>query len=116
MRFDNDTFGTLTSGYYTDKGYHSHIKIWGSLGWLHVDTVAEPALTWYSTKDGKQAEVHTYDGPTGPKGYTPFVRAAVRASAGLADPPITGAESLRVLQTVFAFYTAATTGTAQPVG
>ena len=33
FRFDNGVLGTITSGYYLDKGYHSHIKIWG-VGWM----------------------------------------------------------------------------------
>ena len=37
LRFDNGTLGTLTSGYYTDAGYNSHIKIWGSKGWIHLE-------------------------------------------------------------------------------
>mgnify|MGYP003341879855 CR=1 FL=1 len=32
----NGTLGTLNSGYYLDKGYHSMIKIWGSSGWLEM--------------------------------------------------------------------------------
>ena len=34
MRFDNGAFGTMHSGYYLDKGYHSHIRLWGSNGWI----------------------------------------------------------------------------------
>ena len=40
---------------------------------------------------------------------------AVRASAGLEEAPITGAEGLHVLETIFAFYEAVRTGRAQSV-
>lgn len=115
MRFDNGTFGTLTSGYYLDKGYHSHVKIWGSQGWLHLEPRDEVPLRWYSTKEAKTAKVQVYDGPKEPSGYSPFVRAAVRACAGLEEPPVTGAEGLHVLKTVFALYKAAETGSTQRV-
>ncbi len=115
MRFDNGTFGTLTSGYYLDRGYHSHIKIWGSQGWLHLEPMKDVPLHWYSTRLGGKSEIHKYDGPTEPKGYTPFVRAAVRACAGLQAPPVTGEESLHVLKTVFGFYEAVATGKTQTI-
>ena len=37
LKFDNGTLGTITSGYYTDAGYNSHMKIWGSKGWVHLE-------------------------------------------------------------------------------
>jgi predicted dehydrogenase len=51
LRFDNGTFGTMTSGYYLDRGYHSHIKIWGSHGWMQLEPHGGEPLQWYSTKD-----------------------------------------------------------------
>jgi UDP-N-acetyl-2-amino-2-deoxyglucuronate dehydrogenase len=119
LRFDSGAFGTYTSGFYLDKGYQSHIQIWGSHGWLKMTAHGEPEdrqLRWYSTKDGGDAKVQTYDGPHEPSGYTPFVKAAVRAAAGLQDPPITAQDGLRTLQTVFAFYEAAKTGKTQRIG
>ena len=53
------------------------------------------------------ASVQTWPGSKDPRGYTPFVAHAVRACAELADPPITSADSLRALKTVFAIYAAA---------
>src|SRR5262249_13332816 len=41
LRFDNGSFGTLTSGYYLDKGYHSHLQIWGEHGWLRLASIEE---------------------------------------------------------------------------
>jgi len=72
-------------------------------------------LQWYSTKEGKEAKVQRFEYPKGERGYFPFVRAAVRASAGLESAPVTGEESLHVLKTIFAFYQAAKTGQAQRV-
>jgi len=115
LGFDNGTFGTMTSGYYLDKGYHSHIKIWGEHGWLQLADVEEEPLTWYSTQETKQPRVSVFKPPKAERGYPPFVRAAVRASAGLEPAPITGEECLHVLKTIFAFYEAARTGRAQTV-
>lgn len=115
LKFDNGTFGTITSGYYLDKGYHSHIKIWGSQGWIHLEPREKMPLSWYSTREGKDAKIHSYDGPLEPTGYTPFVIDCVRASAGLQDPPVIADDSLRVLETVFACYKAAETGQTQKV-
>ena len=115
LRFDNGSLGTLTSGYYLDKGYHTHLKIWGEHGWLELSGMEDGPLEYYSTKAGREAKVERFVPPQVEAGYTPFVRAAVRACAGLSEPPITGQESLRVLQTVFASYRAAETGHRQAV-
>lgn len=114
LRFENGTFGTLTSGYYVDKGYHMHLKFWGSHGWIEMDPRGDAPFTWYSTK-ASSPQVQTYNGPTQPTGYAPFVDLAVRASAGLAEPPVTAEESLRVLRTVYACYAAAETGQTQSI-
>lgn len=113
LRFDNGTFGTLTSGYYLDKGYHQHIQIWGEHGWLRLGDLDTEPLEWYSTRDTKTAKVERFEYAKGQRGYTPFVRAAVRASAGLETPPISGDECLHVLQAIFAFYKAVQTGRTQ---
>lgn len=110
MRFDNGSLGTLTSGYYLDKGYHTHIKIWCEHGWLQVPGLEDGVLEYYSTKAGQAAKIERFEPPKGGGGYIPFVRAAVRACAGLEEPPITGQESLRVLKTIFACYQAAESG------
>ena len=114
LKFDNGTFGTMTSGYYLDKGYHSHIKIWGSHGWLQLDLHGGEPLKWYSTKDSLP-QIKKYEGPSGPTDYTPLVKECVRAAMGLNPPPLTGAESLHALKTVFACYRAAETGQSQRV-
>ncbi len=115
LRFDNGCFGTMTSGYYLDRGYHSHIQVWGEHGWLRLAGIEEAPLEWYSTKDVKQPKVERFEYAKGGRGYTPFVRSAVRASAGLEEAPISAAEGLHVLKAIFAFYEAARTGRAQSV-
>ncbi|HTU20567.1 MAG TPA: Gfo/Idh/MocA family oxidoreductase [Gemmataceae bacterium] len=115
LRFDNGTFGTMTAGYYLDKGYQSHLQVWGEHGWLRLASFEDLPLEWYSTKEAKEAKVQRFEYEKGKRGYTPFVRAAVRASAGLEEAPITGEECLHVLKTVFAFYRAAQTGRTQEV-
>lgn len=111
LRFDNGALGTLSSGYYLDRGYHTLLKIWGSQGWLAVQKhTHKPPLEWYS---GGQA--HSYDGPTEPSGYTPFVRAVARASAGVEPWPLTTQDSVYALKLVFAAYRSADTGARQAV-
>lgn len=115
LRFDNCSFGSMTSGYYLDKGYHSHLQVWGEHGWLRLASVEEVPLEWYSTRD-KEPAVRRFEYPRGQRGYTPFVRATVRASAGLGPAPISPGESLHVLEAIFAFYEAAKAGKTQDVG
>jgi predicted dehydrogenase len=114
LHFDNGSFGTMTAGYYLDKGYHSHLQVWGEHGWLRLALIEEAPLEWYSTKDGKAA-VQRFEYAKGERGYQPFVRAAVRASAGLEPAPIAPEECLHVLRTIFSFYQAAQTGHVQDV-
>lgn len=113
LRFQNGAHGTMNAGYYTDKGYHSFIKLWGSDGWIeyqeHLGGRTAMPLKWYSNKDAKSGVIE-YEGEMEPKGYTPWVRHCVRACAGLTEPPITGAEGLRALRTVYGFYEAAERG------
>jgi len=115
MRFDNDSFGNLTSGYYLDKGYQSHIQIWGELGWLRLAAVEELPMEWYSTKDAKEPKVQKFEYPKGGRGYLTFMRSAIRASAGLGEPPIATEEGLHLIKSVYAFYDAAKTGRTQSI-
>jgi len=113
MRFEKGAFGTMHSGYYLDRGYHSHLRLWGSNGWIeyaeHLGGRTEVPLRWYRN-DRPGEGIVDYDGPMEPKGYTPWIRECVRACAGLAEAPITGREALRVLRTIFTLYEAAETG------
>jgi UDP-N-acetyl-2-amino-2-deoxyglucuronate dehydrogenase len=112
MKFDNGSFGTMTSGYYLDKGYHSHVKVWGELGWLKLAAVEEQPLEWYTSKAGK---VQTFEYEKGGRGYLNFTRSSVRACCGLEEPPAGSEEGLHVLRSIFAFYEAVKTGKTQTV-
>jgi predicted dehydrogenase len=75
FKLDNGTLGTLTSAYFTDTGYNSHIKIWGSEGWIQMDTYTpglDPTipLTWYSHATG-EVQSFVVD-PSVETGYTPW--------------------------------------------
>ena len=114
LRFDNGTFGTLTSGYYLDRGKQMYVKIWGSRGWLQMEPESGDALKWYSTNEAKP-QVRNYDGPPDDAGYTPYIRACVRACLDMDQPPISPRQSLQVLRTVFACYRAAETNKSQQI-
>lgn len=115
LKFDNGSFGTITSGYYLDSGYHSHLKVWGSLGWLQLERDPEQ-LVWTSRQKPHDGKPQLFQSKDKPQGYPPFVRAAVRAAAGLQAAPITATESLHVLRTVFGLYLAAESGRTQTIG
>ncbi len=114
LRYSNGATGTVNSGYYLDRGYHSHLRLWGSDGWIeygeHLGGRTSVPLRWYSNKEPKKGVIE-YSGEMEPKGYTPWVRSCVRTCAGLEKtPPVTGRDALRVLKTVFACYQANETG------
>lgn len=115
LQFDAGFLGTMTSGYYLDRGYHSHIKIWGSSGWMHIESMQDRPLSWYSTVGEHAGEVQVWSGSKEPRGYTPFVRSAVKSCAEMTDAPISSAHSLRALRTVFSIYTAAENGRVEAV-
>jgi len=108
LKFDAGFLGTMTSGYYLDRGYHSGIRLWGSKGWLQLHQMREQPLSWY--ENGGQPQ--QFEGSRQPRGYTPFVRACVQACADDREPPITTQDSLRAIRTVFAIYDSAAQGRA----
>lgn len=110
LRFAGGALGTMTSGYYLDRSYHSHIKIWGSDGWILIEPMKDQPLTWYTTKGDNAGKVQMGQQPKEPRGYTPFVSEAIRACADMTEPPISNEHSLRALETVFSIYSAAETG------
>ncbi|GBD37199.1 Glucose--fructose oxidoreductase [bacterium HR36] len=112
FQLSGNVCGTMLSGYYLDRGYQSHLQIWGEHGWLRLAAIEEAPLEWYNTRTGK---VQRYEYARGQRGYLPFVRAAVHACLGRGPVPITPREALHVLQTIFAFYRAAATGQTQTV-
>ena len=115
LRFDNGTLGTITSGYYLNRGYHSHIKVWCSKGWLLIESMKDRPLSWMQFAGDKANQLQLFDGDKNPRGYTPFVTAAVKSCAEMIDPPISAADSLRALRTVFAVYDSAAHGKAVTV-
>ncbi len=111
FQFANSTFGTLTSGYYIDKGKQGFFKFWGASGWIEInqENTAAP-ITWQV--HGKPVQ---HWKPAEPSGYTPWIRHVVRAALGLETPVLSPDESLLALKTVFAAYRAAETGRAQTI-
>ena len=91
-------------------------EIWGAHGWLKLATFEEEPVVWYSSLEPGEPQVQKFEYPRGQRSYTPFVREAVRASAWLGEPPITGEEGLCVLRTIFALYQAQQSGQTQQVG
>lgn len=116
MRFDNGAFGTMTSGYYLGKGYQSHLRLWGSGGWIeyaeHLGGVTPVPLRWQANGD---AEVREFANTDEPRGYTPWVKRCLRACLGEEPAPITGREALAVLRVIYSFYEAAADGQTRSV-
>ncbi|QDU09358.1 Gfo/Idh/MocA family protein [Gimesia aquarii] len=112
FRYDAGFLGTLTSGYFMNRGYQSMIKIWGSKGWLEMLPFQDRHLEWTLNHNGK---VYQYDQSVEPRGYTPAVRKAVQAVTGSDSPLLTSRESLRIIRTIYAFYEAAKTGKSQVI-
>jgi predicted dehydrogenase len=115
LKFEGGGVGTLVAGYFLDRGYHSHLQIWGERGWLRVAATEEQPLEWYSRQGTDQPEIQRFEYPKGERGYTPFVQACVRFAAGKQSPPVTSEESLHVLKAVFACYEAAKSGQTKTV-
>jgi UDP-N-acetyl-2-amino-2-deoxyglucuronate dehydrogenase len=110
LEFDNGMLGTMTSGYYLDRGYHSHIKIWGSQGWLHLEPMLDKPLHWSTTKGEQAGRVQEWSGDKNPRGYTPIVQAAVKACVEASVPPVSSVDSLNAIKTVFGIYQSAADG------
>ncbi len=114
MKLEDGMLGTFTAGYYLERGYQSHFQLWGSDGWMRLAAIEEEPLTWYSRQVG--SGVQTFEYPKGQRGYTPWLKACVRAAADLEPAPISPRESLHVLEAIFALYKAAETGMTQRIG
>ncbi|QDV50354.1 putative oxidoreductase YcjS [Gimesia fumaroli] len=112
FRYEAGFLGTLTAGYFMNRGYQSLIKIWGSKGWLEMVPFEKRHLEWTLNHNGKKFR---FEKPVEPRGYTPAVRKAVQAAAGNGDPLLTSRESLRIIRTIYAFYEAAKSGRAQKI-
>ena len=112
FRYEAGFLGTLTAGYFMNKGYQSMIKIWGSKGWLEMVPFEDRHLEWTLNHNGKK---YRFDQSVEPRGYTPAIRKAVQAAAGNGDPLLTSRESLRIIRTIYAFYDAAKSGKTQTI-
>ncbi len=110
LQYRSGALGTLVSAYYLDKGYHQYIKVWCEHGWIMIRPTTDDPLRWYTSRGPEAGVVHSWKGNREPRGYTPFVQAAVRACRFDSEPPISNTDSLRALETVFAIYRAAATG------
>ena len=115
LRFSNGMLGTLNSGYYLDRGYHTQIRIWGSNGWVNLDSTGEPKMTWSEATGPRAGQVQIFEAPTEPRGYSPFAGHVVSAIARNTIPPVSTQDSLNALRTVFGIYKAAATGRATTI-
>jgi predicted dehydrogenase len=114
LKFNKGFLGTLTSGYYTNRGKQSLIKIWGSKGWLEMDYSTGRYLQWSLNSD-KPGTIHKFEEPIQPRGYTPCVHAAVRSVLDKEPPTLDSHDSLQVLRTIYAAYKASATGQTQHI-
>ncbi len=112
MEFNGGMVGTLTSGYYLDRGYQGQIRIWGSAGWIHADLISGASLEWRLYGSNRTEKLAAP--PDAANGlYARFIQAAVDAARGAAAPPVTGTECVSALHAVFALYDAASSGRTQ---
>lgn len=114
LKYDKGFLGTMTSGYYTNRGKQSLIKIWGSKGWLEMDYTTGRHLQW-SLNDDKPGTIHKFQDSIQPRGYSPSVHAAVRSVLEKEPPTLNSHDSLQVLRTIYAAYKAAETGQTQHI-
>jgi len=96
--------GTLASGYWLDSGFQSHLRIWGDGGWLSIDAAPEAVLRVHVPGGPPDGEVVRTE--AGGDAYGIFVHAVADAIVRGVDPPVTTADSLRVIRTVYAAYAA----------
>jgi len=115
LSFEEGMVGTLNAGYYLDRGYQSHLMVWGSLGWLRLHLIEGTPLEWYSTREGAPQGIQSFAHDPSARGYLPFVQASIDCVRGKEKPPVTGAEALHVLKVIWALYRAADTGQTQTV-
>ena len=80
LRFNHRVLGTMVSGFFLDlthkekvSAYHSQMQIWGAHGWLRLSTFEQEPLTWYSSREPGEPQVHRFEYPKGQRTYQPFV-------------------------------------------
>jgi len=113
LQFESGMLGTMESGYFLDRGYHSHITLWGAQGWLRFDLVSGTPLEWYSTHPDAPRGNQSFSYAKEPRQYFPMVQASVNCARGIEKPWLTEAEGLHVLKVIFGLYRAAETGQTQ---
>jgi len=116
LLYKSGMVGTMHSGYYLDRGYHSHLAVWGEKGWLRFDLTAQQPLEWQSTLEGMPEGIQTFSYHRGTNFYLGIIQAAVDCARGPGDSGKSAEESLSVLKTIFGLYQAAETGRTQTVG
>ena len=122
LRYDNGMLASLTSAYYLDQhdvadDKQALFKVWGENGWLQIDPHEGTPLTCYSnlpTFADQPRERIDYDSDF-ITGYDTLMHEALRAAAGLGDPPTSTLDALQALRVVHAAYRSAASGRAEPV-
>jgi len=91
LRFENGTLGTMQSAYYLERGYHSQILIWGSLGWLKLSGggTFESDLEWFPNHEEAPEGLQTLSFTPESKS-TAGVEALMQAAVNMASelPPL----------------------------
>lgn len=100
--FAGGALGTLASGYWLDAGYQTHCRVWGTKGWLEIDSGDETVLRVRS--DGGPAGGEIVRTPPPGDAYGTFVHAVADAIARGAPPPLSSVDARRAVETVFAAY------------
>ena len=114
--------GTFHGGYYLEQGgYQSALTIWGSKGWLRISGSRHKSdsrlqLDWQSTHPDAPEGLQSIPLPTDVNSYQLLVQAAIRASAGTGEAPLTGRDCLQVLRVIFGAYRSSDTGQEQSIG
>lgn len=100
--FAGGALGTLASGYWLDAGYQSHLRVWGTRGWLEIGSGDETVLR--VRRDGGPAAGETVRTEPPGDAYANLVHAVASAIARGGPPPLSTADSRRAVETVFAAY------------
>ena len=61
LRFSNGMLGTINSGYYLDTGYHTQVRIWGSKGWINLDSTGDTKMTWYENEGPQAKQIQAFE-------------------------------------------------------
>ena len=122
FQFKSGMVGTFHGGYYLEQGgTQSALTIWGSKGWLRMSasrhkSESQQRLDWQSTHPDAPEGIQTIPLPTGINSYQLLVQAAIKASAGTEEAPLTGRDCLQVLRVIFGAYRSSETGREQSIG